>query len=187
MEMRINVRYIPNIISLLRIPMSLGLLLVVHRSLFFVLLYLLCGISDLLDGYLARKMHIESALGARLDSIADLMMYIIILLVVCLWDFESILGFIPFLAFIAFIRSINVGIGYYKFHQLVCIHTIGNKVMGLLVFFVPLIYLIVDSFSFLWFLLPLSLIISLEETWLIGKMKELDLNRKGLFFRKEKR
>ena len=34
-------------------------------------IYGLCGISDMLDGYLARKLHAESKTGAVLDSVAD--------------------------------------------------------------------------------------------------------------------
>lgn len=34
--------------------------------------YGLCGISDMADGYLARRLHAESKRGAMLDSVADL-------------------------------------------------------------------------------------------------------------------
>ena len=35
------------------------------------MLYLAAGLTDILDGFLARKMHWETALGAALDGIAD--------------------------------------------------------------------------------------------------------------------
>ena len=35
-------------------------------------LYALCGISDMVDGWLARRLHAETKAGAILDSVADL-------------------------------------------------------------------------------------------------------------------
>ena len=41
-------------------------------SLLFWILYIVCGISDILDGFIARSMKQESEFGAKLDSIADI-------------------------------------------------------------------------------------------------------------------
>lgn len=175
-------RYIPNLISLLRILLSLSLLLFVHERYVFLVLYSLCGISDVLDGYIARKMNLQSTLGAKLDSIADFMMYTIVIIVLCLWNLNAVVDFIPFLAPVALLRGVNIGIIYRKFHQLGVIHTMGNKIVGLFVYSIPFIYIFMGSFSFLWFMLPLLIIVPLEETCIILRMKELDLDRKGLFF-----
>lgn len=63
---------VPNIISVLRILCAISLLLSQPASVAFWVIYCLCGISDMLDGYLARKMHAESKTGAVLDSVADI-------------------------------------------------------------------------------------------------------------------
>ena len=63
---------IPNIISALRIIGAAILLSVYPESVAFWVIYGLCGISDMLDGYLARKLHAESTTGAVLDSVADI-------------------------------------------------------------------------------------------------------------------
>ena len=63
---------IPNIISALRILGAILLLLFYPASVAFWVIYGLCGISDMLDGYLARKLHAESTTGAVLDSVADI-------------------------------------------------------------------------------------------------------------------
>ena len=65
-------KHIPNIISALRIPGAAGLLLCNPAGLAFWGIYGLCGISDMLDGYLARRLHAESKTGAVLDSVADI-------------------------------------------------------------------------------------------------------------------
>ena len=63
---------IPNIISALRIPGAILLLLFYPTGAAFWVIYGLCGISDMLDGHLARKLHAESKTGAVLDSVADI-------------------------------------------------------------------------------------------------------------------
>ncbi|MCQ2463696.1 MAG: CDP-alcohol phosphatidyltransferase family protein, partial [Clostridia bacterium] len=66
-----------NIITVSRIPFSVLLLVFSPFSVTFTVLYLLCGITDVLDGFIARKLHTQSEKGARLDSIADLIFAII--------------------------------------------------------------------------------------------------------------
>ena len=70
--MRPKVASIPNIISALRILGAICLLLFHPGSVAFWVVYGLCGISDMQDGYLARKLHAESRTGAVLDSVADI-------------------------------------------------------------------------------------------------------------------
>ena len=62
----------PNVISALRIAGSIGLLFCNVTGWPFWTLYALCGISDMVDGWLARKLHAETKAGAILDSVADL-------------------------------------------------------------------------------------------------------------------
>lgn len=62
---------LPNILTLLRGLGAAALIgLDVNRAAFW-LVYALCGLSDMLDGPLARRLHAEGALGERLDSAAD--------------------------------------------------------------------------------------------------------------------
>lgn len=61
-----------NILSISRIMLLPALFFTYGNALLFTLIYLACGLSDVLDGYIARKTKSESTLGAKLDSIADL-------------------------------------------------------------------------------------------------------------------
>ena len=65
-------KHLPNIITALRIVGSIGLLFCNVPGWQFWTLYAICGISDMIDGWLARKLHVESKTGSVLDSIADL-------------------------------------------------------------------------------------------------------------------
>ena len=62
---------VPCVITFLRFPLSIAMLVVPPFSVLFWIFYLSGGLTDILDGFLARKLHLESAFGARLDSIAD--------------------------------------------------------------------------------------------------------------------
>lgn len=64
-------KYLPNLLSALRASLSLLLFALAPFSPIFFALYALCGLSDMLDGFLARRLNCESAFGARLDSLAD--------------------------------------------------------------------------------------------------------------------
>lgn len=65
-------RYIPNLLSLSRIPCSIALPFLAGRyAVSFLVCYFVAGIADVLDGVLARRFHWESRLGAKMDSVGD--------------------------------------------------------------------------------------------------------------------
>ena len=63
---------LPNLATALRIVFSTVLFFIPLKSTAFFTIYLLCGLSDMADGFLARKLHAESTFGSRLDSFADM-------------------------------------------------------------------------------------------------------------------
>ena len=60
-----------NIITYCRILCSISMMSFHMPSISFFLLYMICGLSDVLDGIIARKTNTASDFGARLDTIAD--------------------------------------------------------------------------------------------------------------------
>lgn len=66
-------RHIPNIISVIRILLVLPIALALGHQLLAlsIMLFALAGISDLADGFLAKRFGWQSELGAVLDPIAD--------------------------------------------------------------------------------------------------------------------
>ena len=66
-------KHLPNVISILRIAGSFSLLLCDVKGWPFWTLYLICGLSDISDGWLARILHAESKTGAVLDSVSDIL------------------------------------------------------------------------------------------------------------------
>ncbi|MGE4215324.1 MAG: CDP-alcohol phosphatidyltransferase family protein [Anaerotignaceae bacterium] len=72
---------IPNIVTASRILLSFTLLFVEPQSIMFFAIYAICGTTDILDGYMARKTKTASNLGATLDSLADLIFIFIMLII----------------------------------------------------------------------------------------------------------
>ena len=64
-------KHLPNILSSLRMVGAVALLLCDVVGTTFWVLYMLCGISDIVDGWLARKLKCVTRTGALLDSLAD--------------------------------------------------------------------------------------------------------------------
>ena len=70
-------RQIPNILSAARIILSPCLLIpaIVYRPAIFLPLYFFIFLTDVLDGRIARRWHLESVLGSRLDSAGDILFF----------------------------------------------------------------------------------------------------------------
>ena len=62
---------IPDLLSMSRIALCLPLLLVDAMTLPFWVLYLIAGLTDKLDGFLAKRWGVESTFGDNMDSLAD--------------------------------------------------------------------------------------------------------------------
>ena len=66
---------LPNMLTCLRMVGAASLLFFALPSSAFYAVYAISGITDMLDGFLARAMKQESEFGSRLDSVADLLFY----------------------------------------------------------------------------------------------------------------
>jgi len=115
---------------------QVGLLCPVFSPAFYVF-YIAAGLSDMLDGFVARKTDTVSELGARLDTMADF-----VLVVVCLIKLLPILS-IPawlyiWIGIIALIKVVNIVSGFTVQKKLVAVHSVMNKATGVLLFLMPL-------------------------------------------------
>lgn len=126
-----------NIITVIRIICSIVLLFCRFPSPAFYNLYVTAGITDMIDGAVARKTNTVSELGAKLDTAADC-----VFVVVCMKKLIPILD-IPkwlyvWIAVIALVKVINIVSGYVMRKEFVAAHTVMNKVTGILLFILPL-------------------------------------------------
>ena len=124
---------LPNVISVLRIAGSIDLLFCDVSGLPFWVLYALCGISDMVDGWLARKLHVETKAGAVCDSVSDIVFVAccaihllpVLEIPTWLWIWAGVI------VIIKVVNQISVLVVCKRF----CFpHTWANKLTGLLLF-----------------------------------------------------
>ncbi len=132
-----------NIVTSIRILCSIALLFCPAFSPAFYALYLTAGVSDMVDGWVARRTHTASELGAKLDTVAD-----IVFVIVCLVKMLPVLN-IPvwlyvWIGVIALIKIINIISGFVVQKRFVSVHSIMNKTTGLLLFVFPLTISFID-------------------------------------------
>ncbi len=134
---------VPNILSGLRILLAIILMVIKPFSVMFWIIYAICGVSDMIDGYIARKTNSTSKLGALLDSIGD-MLFISVMIIILLPILTIPTGLMVWIAFIAFVRIVSLVIVYCKYHVFAILHTYANKLVGLLLFIFPFLYNFID-------------------------------------------
>ena len=134
---------IANYISISRIIMTIVLLFPKTFSKTFYIIYIYCGLSDILDGFLARKYKITSQFGAKIDSIAD-MLFVGIALLKILPVIEISIGIYIWIIIIVLIKVFNIILGYIQYKKLTLLHTVANKITGFVLFIIPLIIRFID-------------------------------------------
>ena len=126
-------KHLPNIITALRFLGAVCLLFFEVNSIVFWIFYFVCGLSDMADGYLARRLGCESKVGALLDSFADL-----VFVVCCCFKLIPALAFPRWLwilgGVIVATKIINQISALVIYKKCIFPHTIANKVTGVLLF-----------------------------------------------------
>ena len=174
-------KQVPNILSICRIILSALLPLFFGDPPLFVTLYLLIGLSDVLDGFIARRYDSESSLGAKLDSIGDLVFYVMLSLYFVVEQIEVFLIYLTPVLVIFAVRAINIAVGLLKYRKLTMIHTVANKAAGIMVFILP-VMLIFRCRVFIPLTLAAALLSSAEESVIILRSPKgkIDLNTKSM-------
>ena len=121
--------------------MAVALPFVQYSPAVFWTLYLLCGLSDILDGAVARLTGTVSRLGERLDTLADIVFVAVWMVLFIpainvgrwLWIWTGV---------IALIKVVNVISGLAMKKGFVAKHTPANKATGLLLFLLPMVILL---------------------------------------------
>lgn len=132
-----------NIITGVRVACSIALLFFPAFSPVFYALYIAAGVSDMVDGAVARKTGTAGAFGAKLDTAADLVL-VAVCLIKLLPAVHVPLWLIFWMIVIALIKAVNVISGCVMRREIVVLHTVMNKVTGAVLFILPLTLKLVD-------------------------------------------
>ena len=124
---------IPNLLSASRIALCLPLLLVDAMTMPFWTLYVTASLTDMLDGFLARRWGVESKFGARLDSLADFVFVLVVGYKLFSW-LKLPTALWMMIGLIALVKVINAISSFVVKHQIEFLHTKANKLTGFLLF-----------------------------------------------------
>lgn len=174
--------HIPNSITCFRILGSLVLLFLPSFELSFYVLYALCGISDALDGFIARRFKLTSELGSLLDTIADLLFYASMLTHVI----PFLIPRVPVAVWYAVSALVLLRLGMYtltaiKYRRFSSLHTYANKVTGIVCFCVPYLLMFVDPTVVSWITCAACALSSAEELLIHCYAKQYPAHKKTIF------
>ena len=142
-----KLKYLPNIITLLRVVLCLSLIFI-RPVLGFAsfIIYCIAGFTDMIDGPMARRIpHALTARGGDFDAFADMLMIVIGVFVIIpamnIWDWlwPGILGVLVFKVLSASIS------GLIKHKRILFTHTLANKLAALFLFIAPILYFILGD------------------------------------------
>lgn len=109
-------RHVPNTITIIRmflVPLFIYVFFSDNQyaRIYALAIYLIAGLTDLLDGYLARKYNVVTVVGIVLDPLADKLM-----LLAALWCLAKV-GVIPFVIFgvIVVVEGVQIATGMYMY------------------------------------------------------------------------
>lgn len=183
-----KMKYVPNIITSLRIAGTIGLAFCDNYSELFYIVFTLCGLSDVVDGCIARMTRTVSKLGEKLDSIADLLFYSV-MGVKLLPDLIRILP-LPIWFMVTGIlvgRVVCYVVTALRFRCFASMHTYMNKLTGFAVFTIP--YTIVTDIFVAHSLVigGIAILSTLEEFVMTLMMKDKYEPKKTIFAMNQKK
>ncbi len=136
-------KQIANMITGFRILCSIVLIFLSAFSVQFYIVYLVCGLSDMADGAVARRTNSTSSFGSKLDTAADII-FVAAAMTKLLPQLHLPMWLWIWVAVIALIKLANIAFGLVLRIGLVSVHSVMNKVTGLLLFLLPLTLSLVE-------------------------------------------
>jgi len=173
---------IPNYITLSRIIFSLLLIIVKPLSVAFYTIYIICGFSDIMDGFIARRTGTESGIGAKLDSLADAIM-VGVLLAILYPIVNPTTEVVIWIILIAIIRLASIVVAIKKYKSFASIHTYGNKITGIILFIFPMLLSYFNTKITINVICVVASLSAIEELIIQLTSNQLQLNKKSIFIK----
>lgn len=127
-----------NVLTGIRVLCGVMLLFFTAFSPPFFLLYLLGGLTDALDGTIARRQGKATDFGAKFDTAAD-MIFAAAVGVRMIGNIALPLWLLIWAGLIALLKAVNLSMGLIAYHRFISVHSPLNKICGAIVFSIPLL------------------------------------------------
>ena len=176
-------KQIPNVLSVSRIFLAIGLLLFEPFTLFFMFVYIVACLTDMFDGLAARKLNAHSKLGATIDAVADHVLVVCIFISVApavgvgTWALWLVLGILLF-------KVVIIAFTLRKYGKVVMSHSYGHKLGATLCFSFPMFSLIIEANLVVAIIGVFMCIVMLEELLISIILEQPTPNFKGFLFEK---
>lgn len=118
--------------------------------------FLVAGLTDVLDGYLARRSGQTTRLGSQLDSVADMLLIVSVVLWLILLRPVFIREQLPLIGLWAVLGAASILLGWLKFRRFANLHLYSAKVAGVLGYLFAAYLLITSHYSRLFFYLTIG-------------------------------
>jgi len=156
-----------------------------------MILFVVAGFTDLLDGPIARRINNATELGAELDSLADHFMILVAVFVLIpamdLWSW-----LIPTVWVALASKLISLVPAFIKFRKIFFVHTTLSKFTAILLFLGAIVYFILHSFMspeaaidvlniYLLSMIIIVFVNSIEEILIILKLDYTEKNPRTIF------
>ena len=130
---RSALRHLPNALSLFRLacgPILVAAYWETRPDITFCGMFMLAGLSDGADGYLARRLDLCSVFGAELDGRADTAFYSAMVVVSLRWYSTELRSQLPLIVATVLSHLLQWAVAYAKFGRLAAYHSVTGKLWG---------------------------------------------------------
>lgn len=140
--------------------------------------------TDLIDGFLARKLKVTSILGSKLDSIGDDLTFLSATIGVFVFKYDFIVNHLVWVSILLGLYFLQMGLAFARYHKMTSFHTyMGKTAMVFQGFFLIFLFLLPEPLEWLFYSAAIITIIDLvEEIIIILYNKKWEANVKGLFW-----
>jgi len=185
-----DLKTLPNMLSISRLILIPAMLIPAYyiqdepqARFVFLIMFIVIGVTDKLDGTLARYLNQTTALGAKLDTIADMVFYPLIALWLYRFESEVVGEWWNLVYFLLALYSFKMVTGKIKFGYVPAFHTIGAKTFSASLYFFMIAAILdpVLAKSIFPVLCVIGYINQLEETYILLTRDSVDENIRSVF------
>lgn len=176
---------IPNILSFYRVlsfPLVLFFILT-NREFLFAIFLIINLVTDVLDGMIARMFNMQTEFGARLDSMADYLTYLLAITGILIFKSAEFAPHLSSFLFYVGLLILSVCLSLIKFKRLPSLHLYSWKIGG----YIQGIFLVVlFGYEFVtplyYFMIGWSILSALEHIVIQLLIPRMISNAKGLYW-----
>lgn len=176
---------VPNILGFYRIlvfPLILSFALTERESLFAIFI-VINFLTDIADGFIARRYGLVTDFGARLDSMADNLTYLLAFIGIYIFKFDDFLPHIEsFILFVVMLIS-TVVVSLIKFRRFSSFHLYSFKIGG---YIQGIFFIILFTYGFItpyyYFMITWGILSAIEHITIQFIIPEMRSDIKGLYW-----